>query len=88
MNFEEENIQWMFNQFNEDFGNKGNLNLLVGVETMYSEEGKDGYDMVIYDVSDLDVHLVNATELRMHCFENNLFEDEFEIRRVSISKIR
>lgn len=88
MIFEEENLQWMFEQFNGDFGRKGNLNLLVGVETMFSEEGKDSYDIVIYDVSELDVHLVNITELRMYCFENGLFEDEFEIRRATIVKIQ
>lgn len=88
MLFENENLQWLFEQFNEDFGANGNLNLLVHVDPMRYEQGKDGYDLVIYDVTDLDVHLVNSTELSMYCTEHGLNEEDFEIERVTMVKIQ
>ena len=87
MNFEIENLQWFMEQFNEDFGTRGKLNLLVDVDKMLGNNRKIGYDLVVYDVSDLDVSLVNATELSMYCFEYGLEEEDFEIERVSLVEI-
>lgn len=88
MQFENENVQWLFEQFNEDFGAKGNLNLIVKIDTMPYEQGTGGYDLVVYNVSELDTHLVNDTELSMYCYENGLNEEDFETHRVTLVRMK
>lgn len=88
MIFETENLQGLMEEFNDDFGNYGDRNLLVRVDTMPYEQGTDGYDLVIYDVTDLDVHLVNDTELIMYCSEYGLNEEDFEIERVTLVRMQ
>lgn len=92
--FETENLQWLLEQYNEDFGTKGNLNLLVKLD----EHLDGGVDVVIYNMSQTvlvdgkeftcEYQLVNDTELNMWCFDNGLDEELFEIERITLIKNR
>lgn len=87
MQFEIENMQMLFEQFNENFGDSGELNLIIDIEDIRDHKGILGYDMVIYDVTGLDILLVNGLELNMYCDDHGIDKDEFEIKRTNFIKM-
>lgn len=82
MNIDNENLQGLLEEFNEDFGSNGDYNLLAAIEPRF-----DGYDLVVYDATAIDTHLVNDTELHMYCTEYDIDVGYFEIHRVNLMKL-
>lgn len=88
INFEEidmDNLNYLLKQ--HDFKNK---NLIVGLDIMESMElDNPGVDLVVYDTTNmLGLEVESVEDFRSTINENGLDEEEFEIDRATLVRIK